>query len=83
MRWAIVRCWTCSGHGVIDVGGLGGVWPGDCHTCEGEGEVYVSESDRLKAWPGGAFTGHAPGLFAQVEAGVEQGRIIEYEGVQV
>ena len=70
-RWRTQTCGSCSGYGVVS-DYRGGDFNGamDCPSCWG-GVVYVSENDRMAAYPGGPFLGHAPGLFAECDAATE------------
>lgn len=56
MMWRWQRCTGCRGTGMRDVGGWGGVVPGECDLCNG-GIYWVSPNGTLAAWPGGPFLG--------------------------
>ena len=66
VRWRKFTCGSCCGTGVVSsysASDFLGV--DDCKACN-MGEVYVSENDRLAAWPGGPFLGRWSGKFAEV-----------------
>ena len=58
--WITIKCSDCGGWG-MRTGGEGE--PVDCGTCGGAGSEWLSEHDRVAAWPGGPFRGSAPGAW--------------------
>jgi hypothetical protein len=64
------QCSNCGGHGVY----WNFSWdePDECRNCGGSGRIFVTENDRLLAYPSGPFLGSAPRLFKELEeAGVK------------
>jgi hypothetical protein len=62
--WIQDRCGCCSGIK------WGGDIPVECDRCGGGGIRWISESDRVAAYPGGPFLGREPGEFARALARV-------------
>ena len=65
-KWKSFRCGSCRGTGMVSVySQFDFLGAGDCSACN-NGEVWVSEHDRLAQWPGGPFLGSWPGKYAEV-----------------
>lgn len=63
-RWIEIKCHCCNGIQ------WGGDSPRECLDCDGGGGLWVSEKDRIAAYPG-RFLGSEPGRFAQTLASFE------------
>ena len=61
--WKQFTCDICRGFGVVTDYENGSK---ECDNCNG-GALYVSDKDRLAAWPGGPFLGYSPGKFNEVD----------------
>ena len=66
VKWRVIDCPRCGGHGVISVYTLGGtdfLGAGECPKCGGNGVLWISPKDRIADNPGGPFRGSWPGAF--------------------
>lgn len=62
-EWIKDRCGVCVAGYVSDYSSGDFEGAKECDSCNGSGSLFVSERDRLAAWPGGPFLGSWPGRF--------------------
>ena len=56
--WKTMKCFNCSGHGIVGIYSMYDFeGPGECNTCNGTGQLWVSPKGAITQYPGGGFVG--------------------------
>ena len=59
-NWRTMKCWDCSGHGLVSKYTACGddfLGADECSTCGGTGRLFYSKTGTIVLYPGGPFRG--------------------------